>query len=262
MITVVEGIVSKRKGSPYRSGRSPDWVKMKNAEAASGKARGGRGLEPTSEGHVCATPVPKVQKKSRRVVRRPNLEICDNRRGHAMVHNPTVGNVQATEFSKLSTQSAPFVYFGVVTAGVHHGTIQLELAASTLVPTPDGKVASVHVITAHLRCNASAAADLRKAMSSFYLRQQRADRAIFMLGYVSAGNKREAAAVAPFDLDERSRMAEDEEPGHAGGEARGGRGLGPGAIKRFGRDASGIAPRPTAQHPAAYPIWRVAQCLK
>jgi bifunctional non-homologous end joining protein LigD len=26
----LEGIVSKRKGSPYRSGRSPDWVKMKN----------------------------------------------------------------------------------------------------------------------------------------------------------------------------------------------------------------------------------------
>jgi hypothetical protein len=171
VITVVEGIVSKRKGSPYRSGRSPDWVKMKNAEAASGKARGGRGLEPTLKLAVCATPVPKVQKKkSRRVVRRPNLEICDNRRGHAMVHNPTVGNVQATEFSKLSTQSAPFVYFdGVATAGVHHGTIQLELAASTLVPTPDGKVASVHVITAHLRCNASAAADLRKAIDNVLL---------------------------------------------------------------------------------------------
>jgi hypothetical protein len=27
------GIVSKRKGSPYRSGRSPDWLKMKNADA-------------------------------------------------------------------------------------------------------------------------------------------------------------------------------------------------------------------------------------
>jgi ATP-dependent DNA ligase len=30
---VVEGIVSKRKGSPYRSGRSPDWLKMKNPDA-------------------------------------------------------------------------------------------------------------------------------------------------------------------------------------------------------------------------------------
>jgi ATP-dependent DNA ligase len=27
----LEGIVSKRGGSPYRSGRSPDWLKMKNA---------------------------------------------------------------------------------------------------------------------------------------------------------------------------------------------------------------------------------------
>jgi len=28
-----EGIVSKRKDSAYRSGRSPDWLKMKNANA-------------------------------------------------------------------------------------------------------------------------------------------------------------------------------------------------------------------------------------
>jgi bifunctional non-homologous end joining protein LigD len=29
----LEGIVSKRKGSPYRSGRSPDWLKFKNPAA-------------------------------------------------------------------------------------------------------------------------------------------------------------------------------------------------------------------------------------
>jgi len=29
----LEGIVSKRTDSPYRSGRSPDWLKMKNADA-------------------------------------------------------------------------------------------------------------------------------------------------------------------------------------------------------------------------------------
>jgi len=29
----LEGIVSKRKDSPYRSGHSPHWLKMKNAEA-------------------------------------------------------------------------------------------------------------------------------------------------------------------------------------------------------------------------------------
>src|SRR5262249_31342935 len=29
----LEGIVSKRKNSAYRSGRSPDWLKMKNSDA-------------------------------------------------------------------------------------------------------------------------------------------------------------------------------------------------------------------------------------
>jgi ATP-dependent DNA ligase len=29
----LEGIVSKRKDSPYRSGRSPNWLKMKNPAA-------------------------------------------------------------------------------------------------------------------------------------------------------------------------------------------------------------------------------------
>jgi ATP-dependent DNA ligase len=28
-----EGIISKRMDSPYRSGRSPDWIKLKNPNA-------------------------------------------------------------------------------------------------------------------------------------------------------------------------------------------------------------------------------------
>jgi bifunctional non-homologous end joining protein LigD len=36
----LEGIVSKRKDSPYRSGRSPDWLKMKNADVTGSEARG------------------------------------------------------------------------------------------------------------------------------------------------------------------------------------------------------------------------------
>jgi bifunctional non-homologous end joining protein LigD len=28
----LEGIVSKRRNSPYRSGRSPDWIKSKNLD--------------------------------------------------------------------------------------------------------------------------------------------------------------------------------------------------------------------------------------
>jgi bifunctional non-homologous end joining protein LigD len=33
----LEGIVSKRKDSPYRSGRSPDWLKSKNPACAAAK---------------------------------------------------------------------------------------------------------------------------------------------------------------------------------------------------------------------------------
>ena len=33
----LEGIVSKRKDSMYRSGRSPDWLKMKNLAAPGGE---------------------------------------------------------------------------------------------------------------------------------------------------------------------------------------------------------------------------------
>jgi bifunctional non-homologous end joining protein LigD len=33
----LEGIVSKRKDSPYRSGRSPDWLKIKNPAHAAVK---------------------------------------------------------------------------------------------------------------------------------------------------------------------------------------------------------------------------------
>jgi bifunctional non-homologous end joining protein LigD len=29
----LEGIVAKRRDRPYRSGRSPDWIKVKNPEA-------------------------------------------------------------------------------------------------------------------------------------------------------------------------------------------------------------------------------------
>jgi bifunctional non-homologous end joining protein LigD len=36
----LEGIVSKRKGSPYRSGRSSDWLKMKNPACAAVKREG------------------------------------------------------------------------------------------------------------------------------------------------------------------------------------------------------------------------------
>jgi ATP-dependent DNA ligase len=36
-ISSLEGTVSKRKDSPYRSGRSSDWLKMKNSNALAAK---------------------------------------------------------------------------------------------------------------------------------------------------------------------------------------------------------------------------------
>jgi hypothetical protein len=41
----LEGIVSKRLGSSYVSGRTRDWLKFKNPGSTGGKARGRRGLE-------------------------------------------------------------------------------------------------------------------------------------------------------------------------------------------------------------------------
>jgi bifunctional non-homologous end joining protein LigD len=38
----LEGIVSKLGDSAYRSGRSPDWLKMKNPAAPAGEARSRR----------------------------------------------------------------------------------------------------------------------------------------------------------------------------------------------------------------------------
>jgi ATP-dependent DNA ligase len=41
---LLECIVSKRKHSRYRSGRSHDWLKMKNPNATGGEAESRKGL--------------------------------------------------------------------------------------------------------------------------------------------------------------------------------------------------------------------------
>jgi ATP-dependent DNA ligase len=43
----LEGIVSKRRGSPYVSGRSPHWLKLKNPNSAAVKREAERGVEPS-----------------------------------------------------------------------------------------------------------------------------------------------------------------------------------------------------------------------
>jgi hypothetical protein len=64
----------------------------------------------------------------------------------------------------LGAEYAPFIYFdGVATYGVNFGAIQFELVANVLVPDPAGPTGTRTdvVMTAHLRCSAHAAADLK-----------------------------------------------------------------------------------------------------
>ena len=71
----LEGIVSKRKGSPYRAGRSPDWLKMKNPVSAGSEARGGRRLERLEE-TMTVSPMalpPKTEAISARIIPRARL---------------------------------------------------------------------------------------------------------------------------------------------------------------------------------------------
>jgi hypothetical protein len=59
-----------------------------------------------------------------------------------------------------------FVYFdGVEALGQFNGSIQLELVANVLDASDDGGVKVRRVTTAHLRCSATAAADLAQAIT-------------------------------------------------------------------------------------------------
>jgi ATP-dependent DNA ligase len=50
----LEGIVSKRRDSRYRSGRSPDWIKSKNPNAPVGSKYGHEGLVFAHRSEHCA----------------------------------------------------------------------------------------------------------------------------------------------------------------------------------------------------------------
>jgi hypothetical protein len=76
-------------------------------------------------------------------------EPATTKSGHAVVGNAT----------------APFIYCdGVGTYGVHGGVIQVELAAATVLPIGDGGTRTEFVVTAHLRCSASAALNIKDAI--------------------------------------------------------------------------------------------------
>jgi hypothetical protein len=66
-----------------------------------------------------------------------------------------------------NSDTAPFVYFDLVAAnGVINGAIQIEVAARTLTPTPDGGVHVEFVATAHIRCSPIAAHLLRNSIDA------------------------------------------------------------------------------------------------
>jgi hypothetical protein len=86
--------------------------------------------------------------------------------------------------------TAPFVYFDVVpTYGIMGGTIQIELAARTLTPNPNGPPITEFVATGRLRCSLAAANQLREAI----------DKTIKMLMDAQAEQHSEPAAAAKLN---------------------------------------------------------------
>jgi len=60
---------------------------------------------------------------------------------------------------------APTVYFDATAAhGVMNGAVQVELAARTLIPTPDGAVKAKFISSGRLRCSPVAARQLRDSL--------------------------------------------------------------------------------------------------
>ena len=69
------------------------------------------------------------------------------------------------EFVDINT--APYLYFDMAPAhGVMAGIVQIELAARTLNPLPDGSVEVKYVTVARLRCSSVAAGHLRDAVNA------------------------------------------------------------------------------------------------
>jgi hypothetical protein len=69
------------------------------------------------------------------------------------------------EITVTGAVQAPFIYFdGVAALGVQAGSIQIEVAARTILPAADGGVSTEFVVTGHLRCGLAAALALREAI--------------------------------------------------------------------------------------------------
>ncbi|KPF94249.1 hypothetical protein NML43_13375 [Rhodopseudomonas palustris] len=67
----------------------------------------------------------------------------------------------------LDRTDAPHVYFDIAPAhGVMANNVEIELAARTLNPLPDGSVEVKFVTTARLRCSQAGALHLRNALDA------------------------------------------------------------------------------------------------
>jgi hypothetical protein len=87
---------------------------------------------------------------------------------------------------------APFIYCdGVSALGTQAGAIQIELAARTILPTPDGGTRNEYVATAHLRCSPAAAIALKEAL----------DKALAMLAQAMQQGQEQPPQPAPGRLN-------------------------------------------------------------
>src|SRR4051794_20762882 len=78
----LEGIVSKRLGSRYRSGRSPDWIKLKNPGGTCRQTGGGGGL---GQGTLAMTVL------TLRRIREDRFEVTGARHRACNIQNPSGG---------------------------------------------------------------------------------------------------------------------------------------------------------------------------
>ena len=67
----------------------------------------------------------------------------------------------------VDLKTAPVVHFDIAPAhGVMGGMVQIELAARTLNPLPDGSVDVAFITSGRLRCSHTAAIHLRNALNA------------------------------------------------------------------------------------------------
>ncbi len=80
---------------------------------------------------------------------------------------PPVEVVPSVEggISAIGSATAPFIYFEDAAAFGHlPGIVRVTLTAGRILPTPDQRVATDHIVVAHLRMNLLAAASLKDAL--------------------------------------------------------------------------------------------------